>query len=243
MTATNELSPPEALRYLKDKGLPLIVSFHLEEEKGHIITGKGLCYVEEVYGSSRVKLGRFSPFRSMHAARSSGNFYATFEIGSNTYGCVIENITADRSFLVADIPARMSPFLRKFLRVEPSKKAPVLLHLMTEIQGTTAYYVRDISERGIGFIAPMPPGVPNKTICGIYMPLDGGTIILSTGVIVYTREVSERKGPGIRPSHSGGTHGISFGIQLFPHPEDEKKIRLYVMQRELEIRKKIQEQL
>jgi hypothetical protein len=29
-------------------------------------------------------------------------------------------------------------------------------------------------------------------------------------------------------------------LELFPHNEDEKKIRLYIMKRDLEIRRKIQ---
>ncbi len=240
MKQSKEIEPAEAFGYLKKNSLPLIVSFGMEEERGHIITGKGLCYIEQIYGTSRVKLGRFSPHRSLFAMKNTGSFYATFDIEGNTYGCIMENITADRLFLVTDIPKIINPFYRKFVRVEPSQKAPVILYLSTEVQGTVSHPIRDISERGIGFITDWVPGIANKLVCGIYLPLDGGSFLLSPAVVVYTRDIAGKAGNGIGKQAG---QGVSFGLQLFPQDEDEKKIRLYVMQRELEIRKKIQEQL
>lgn len=233
------MNPAEAFKHLKENSLPLIVSFALEEERGHLITGKSLCYVEDVYGASRVKLGRFSPHRSLYVLKNAGSFYATFDIEGKTYGCIMENITPDRSFLVTDIPRIVSLFHRKFLRVEPSRKSPVMLYLPTEAKGTVSHAIRDISERGIGFITDWVPGIAGKLVCGIHIPLDGGMFLLSPAVVVYNRELSNGGGSG---AATGKQRGVSYGLQLFPHNEDEKKIRLYVMQRELEIRKRIQEQ-
>ncbi|MBI5634625.1 MAG: PilZ domain-containing protein [Nitrospirae bacterium] len=240
MNQPKEIEPAEAFEYLKRESLPLIVSFSLEEEKGYVITGKGLCYIEQVFGTSRVRLGRFSPHRSLTAMKNAGSFYATFDIEGRTYGCIMENITADRSFLICDIPGIISPFYRKFVRVEPSRKAPVLLFLSTDDHGTVSYPIRDISERGIGFVIDWIPVISNKLTCGIYVPVDNGIFILTPAVIAYNRKIQKGKG------HETGLRGgdaISCGLQLFPHNEDEKKIRLYVMQRELEIRKKIQDML
>ncbi len=233
------MDPAAAFEYLKDNSMPLIVSFSLEEERDYVITGKCLCYIEDVYGTSRVKLGRFSPHRSFYSLKNARSFYATFDIEGKTYGCIMENITADKSVLVVDIPRIVSPFHRKFLRVEPSKKEPVLLYLSTEGKGTVSHAIKDISERGIGFITDWVPGIVSKLVCGIHIPLDGGTFLLSPAVVVYNRELSEGGDTGIRTRRQ---QGVSYGLQLFPHDEDEKKIRLYVMQRELEIRKRIQEQ-
>jgi hypothetical protein len=144
---------------------------------------------------------------------------------------------------VTDIPRVVHPFLRKFLRVEPSKKAPVLLHVSSRQQGTIFYPVKDISERGIGFFTSTPPDIGTNIVCGIEMPLDGGTFILSTAVVVYSRDDHRQARLGAQGSRQAGQPGISCGLQLYPHHEDEKRIRLYVMQRELEIRKKIQEQV
>lgn len=240
MNQPKEIAPAEAFEYLQKNSLPLIVSFSIEEERGHLITGKGLCYIEQIYGTSRVKLGRFSPHRSLFAMKNAGSFYATFDFKENTYGCIIENITADRLFLITDIPGVISPFYRKFVRVEPSRKAPVLLYLSTEEHGTMSHPIRDISERGVGFVVDWIPVISNRLTCGLYLPVDGGTFLLAPAVVVYTREITGQAGGEIR-KRTG--QGVSYGLQLFPHNEDEKKIRLYVMQRELEIRKKIQEML
>lgn len=239
MKADKNITPAEAFRYLQENGLPLIVSFQLEEERGHLVTGKGLCYIESIHGTSRVKLGKFTPHRAPYAIRKIGSFYATFDIEGRTYGCIMENITHNSPSLVTDIPVTISPFHRQFLRVEPSRKAPVILYLTAE-QGTISHSIRDICERGIGFITDWVPGIAKKLICGINLPLDGGTFVLSPAVVVYTKENSVSK---VTEGRVQGGRGISYGLQLFPHNEDEKKIRLYVMQRELEIRKKIQEQM
>ncbi|MBI5846774.1 MAG: PilZ domain-containing protein [Nitrospirae bacterium] len=240
MNQPNEIAPAEAFEFLQKNSLPLIVSFSIEEERGHRITGKGLCYVEQIYGTSRVKLGRFSPHRALYAMKNAGSFYATFDIEGCTYGCIMENITADRLFLITDIPGIVSPFYRKFVRVEPSQKAPVHLYVSTEEQGTFSYPIRDISERGVGFVVDWLPVISSKLTCGIYLPVDGGIFLLLPAAVVYSRDVTGEAGGGNRKQTGPG---VSFGLQLFPHQEDEKKIRLYVMQRELEIRKKIQEML
>lgn len=241
MQSTNkDILPVDAFRHLKEQNLPLIVSFPLEEEKGYMVTGKGICFVEEIYGTSRVKFGRFSPNRAIYAIKNAVSFYATFDVGDSTFGCIIENITADRSFLVSDIPRIISPFYRKFLRIEPSRKAPVLLYISTEEHGTISHPIRDISERGIGFVIDRIPVIANKLTCGLYVPLDGGIFILASAVIVYNKQVQTGM---VLNTRLGAGQGISCGLQLFPHNEDEKKIRLYVMQRELEIRRKIQDML
>ena len=242
MTVINTIKPAEAFHYLHENSLPLFLSFHLEEDRGHLITGRGLCYVEALHSGSRVKLGRFSPYRSLHALRSSESFYVHFEIQGNSYGCVMENITPDNSFIVADIPGVLYPFLRKFMRVEPSKKTPVLLHVISQQHGTVIYPIKDISERGLGFFTATPPDIGDSLVCGIEMPLDGGTFILSNAVVVYSKDDYRQAQPGTQSRLQAGQQGIFCGMQLFPHHEDEKRIRLYVMQRELEIRKRIQEQ-
>ncbi len=178
MSSIISIKPAEAFQYLHDNNLPLILSFHLEEERGHLITGKGLCYVEAMYGSSRVKLGRFSPYRSLHAVRNSGSFYVHFESKGESYGCIVENITPDSTAVVDNIPQTLFSFLRKFVRVESSKKAPVLLYVRSRQQGTISYWVRDISEQGLGLFLEAPPDMGDNSVCGIEMPLDGGTLVL-----------------------------------------------------------------
>jgi hypothetical protein len=244
------IKPLEAFQYLLEKNLPLILSFPLEEEKGYFITGMGICYVEKIHGSSRVTFGKFSPFKTLDAIRSSQYFYANFEIKGTTYGCILEDIMVDRAAVVASVPVSLSAFLRKFLRVEPSFKLPVNIHMTIAMYGTLSLPVRDISEHGVGFTSEAPLDVGQELICGIELPLEGKTFILSRFSIAYKKELEQktpqtgrkgRSGYGNAPSGKYN-RGVSYGFELFPHNEDEKKLRLYIRQREVEIRKKIQEQ-
>ena len=54
------MKPIEAFQYLFDHNLPLTLTFPFEEEKGHVIAGKGICHIEKIHGRSKVVLGRYS---------------------------------------------------------------------------------------------------------------------------------------------------------------------------------------
>ncbi len=241
------MKPVEAFQYLHEKSLPIILSFPMEEETGHIITGKGLCYVENIHGTSRVTLGRFSPYLLLVFLRQALVCHATFEVGGVTYGCLIQDITFhgsvnEKSVITASLPNDLNSFPRRFLRVEPSAKAPALIYIRTAHFGTLPFAVKDISEGGVGFISPMLLDLQEKFICCITLPINGDNTILSDSVLVYK---SERK-DGL-PSKYAKTGsrlaqgGTFYGLELFPHQEDGKKIRLYVMEREREIRRVIQQ--
>lgn len=244
------MNPVDAFTYLAEKNLPLILSFQMEEDRGHVITGKGICYIDRIHGSSRFTMGNFSPVRVLKSLLNTQMFYANFEISGRTYGCLIEDIIVDRKTVAASIPQTLSPFLRKYVRVEPSSKSPVTVHLNSTTFGTLAFSAKDISERGIGFVADSNFHLEKELVCGIEFPEPGRTIVLSKSSLVYAKEIIQKTGFAPDPktilSRTGGTmhhyKQIAFGIELYPHNEDAKRIRLYIMQREQEIQKKIQEQ-
>jgi hypothetical protein len=234
------VKPLDAFRYLKDHDLPLILSFPLREEKDRFITGKGTCYVEEIHGSSRVTFWKFSPSRLLISLRDAHTIYATFEIKGDTYGCTLTDILVEGYRMISSIPVSLKPFLRRFLRVEPSVKAPVLVYLKPSHRGTVSFLVRDISEQGIGFHSPSILELEETLLCGIGLPIEGRLFILSKASIIHRTEFEQRRTEGgMRRSH---VDGVSYGLELFAGPEDTNKIRIYVMQREIEIRNKIQEQ-
>ncbi len=237
------MKPVEAFQYLKEKNLPIILSFPMEEESGHIITGKGLCYVVSVHGTSRVTFGRFSPYRLLTFLRTALLCHATFEINGLTYGCVVQDITFhgsvdEKSVVTASIPEALGAFPRRFIRVEPSVKSPAVLYVKTVHYGTLPFSVKDISEGGVGFVSPTILDLEEKFICCIRLPGENDNTVLSNAVLVFKNEY--RGGPGGRTSRLS-PKGIFYGLELFPHQEDGKKIRLYVMEREREIRKVIQQ--
>lgn len=53
------MKPVEAFQYLLGNNMPLVLSFPLEEEKGRVITGKGVCHIEKIHGGSRITVGRY----------------------------------------------------------------------------------------------------------------------------------------------------------------------------------------
>ncbi len=238
MEMTNTVRPVDAFRFLLEQNLPLILSFPLVEEKGHIITGKGICYVEKIHGASRITLGRFSPFRMVHALGKSGSFYATFEFQGRTFGCMMEDVLADRTTVVVNLPAEISPFLRKFVRVEPSISSPVLFYVNPDDSGTLALAARDLSEHGVGLLSERPLPLDGIVTCGIRLPMEGGVFLLTTARRVYQKPVHGPASSQDRRVRSG----VSCGLEIFPRGEDLKRVRLYIMQRELEIRHRIQQE-
>ncbi len=233
------MKPLEVFQLLQTEELPLILAFPLEEGKGHLITGKGICYIDKIHGSSRVTLGRFSPARLVNYVRQCASFYVTFEAKGTTFGCFLRDLTIDGASITASLPESLKPFMRRFLRVEPSLVAPVILHVRPRYSGTLSLFVRDISECGVGLITPAPLELEGRAACGIQLPAEGNTLVLVDASVVY-RADSVHAGMS-DCSLRRGSHGVFYGIETFPHSEDQKRIKLYIMRREVEISRLLHE--
>ncbi len=235
------MKPIEAFQYLFEQNLPIILSFPLEEEKGHVITGKGICHIEKIHANSKVTLGKFKPYRLSSYLKNCLHFYAKFEIKGETYFCLIEGFTVFGSTIVADIPTSLVPSLRRFVRIEPSLQAPVMIYINMSQYGTVSFTAQDISEQGVGLITNSTLAVEDTFICGLEIPIDNGTFILSKAAVVYKKEAGDTGRTAKKQKMFN--KDISYGLELFPHSEDIKKIRLYILKRDLEIKKKIQGEL
>ncbi len=233
------MKPLEAFQLLQTEELPLILAFPLEEGKGHLITGKGICYIEKIHGTSRITLGRFSPARLVNYVRQCASFYITFEVRGKTFGCFLRDLTIDGSSITASLPDSLSNFMRRFLRVEPSLAAPVILHVRPRHSGTLSLFVRDISECGVGLITPAPLDFEDRFVCGIQLPAEPNTLSLMDASVVYRADSVHGGTSGC--SLRRGSQGMFYGIETFPHSEDQKRIRLYIMRREVEIRRLLHE--
>jgi hypothetical protein len=234
------MKPIEAFRYLLDHNLPLILTFPFEEEKGYVITGRGTCHIKKLHGS-RVTLSRFNPSRLVYHLKRSRSFHANMEIKGETYFCAIESLTASESSIVIDIPVSLNPSLRKFSRVEPSLRSPVMLYIYTSQDGTVSFTVKDITEQGLSFVAGSPFAIEDSFTCGLQIPIDHRTFIFSNAAVVYKIKPAETDTKAKKPNIL--KKGILYGLALFPHSEDLKKIRLYMTNRDIEIRRKIQKEL
>jgi hypothetical protein len=234
------MKPVEAFQYLFDHKLPLILTFPFEEEKGHVITGKGTCRIKKLHGS-RVTLSRFNPSGLIYHLKRSRSFHANLEIKGDTYFCVIESLTASESSIVIDIPVSLNPCLRKFSRVEPSLRSPVMLYIYTSQDGTVPFKVKDITEQGLSFTTGSPLAIEDSFMCGLQVPINRGTFIFSNAAVVYKIDSSGTNKRTKKPDILN--KDIFYGLALFPHSEDVKRIRSYITNRDLEIKRKIQKRL
>jgi len=220
------VKPVEVFRYLQEKSLPMVISFPMVEEKNHLVTGRGVCYVEEVHGTSRMTLSRFNPFRLVKQIARTEHIYATFEVNGRSQECVIRDLTISGNRIVAAIPEAMTVARRRFIRIEPSLGNPVFLFIKFPGSGTHTFVVRDVCEQGCGFLSKADLHESERILCGIKLPEYENEFILSEGKIVYKK----REGRSIR-----------YGLELYLHHDDVARMRQYIMKREIEIRKLLQE--
>jgi hypothetical protein len=68
--------------------------------------------------------------------------------------------------------------------------------------------------------------------------VDKGTFIFSNAAVVYKIESLET---AKKVKKLNVFNNTLYGLALFPHSEDVKKIRLYMNNRDLEIKRKVQE--
>lgn len=231
----------EAFQQLQEKGLPLIIYFPFIEEGKHVIQGKGLCFIQKIHGESRITIGRFYPSGLLASLREISSLDATFEVAGKNYNCIISDLTFGRDILTAAIPETIHSTSRNYLRVNPSLKAPVILYFRQPGYGTTAVAVQDISERGLGFTYPSDLNFKDTIIpCALELPVEGRSIVLTDAALVSKINMAS-KATALQKRIFRNS-GIFYGMELFPQPDDEKKIRMYIMQREVEIRRIIQAQ-
>lgn len=231
----------QAIQYLYENALPLIIYFPFFEEEKHVIQGKGLCFIQKIHGESRLTIGKFYPSGLLASLRKISSLDATFELNGKNYSCAINDLTFGRDILTSEIPETIHPTSRKYLRVNPSLKAPVIVYFRQPGEGTTAVAVQDISERGIGFTYPSDLNFQDKVISSaIELPLEGRSILLTDTALVSKINMAS-KATALQ-KRLFLNNGMFYGMEIFPQTEDEKKIRLYIMQREVAIRRIIQAQ-
>jgi hypothetical protein len=166
------MKPIGAFQYLFDNNLPLTLTFPFEEEKGHVITGKGVCHIDKIHGTSKVTLGRFNPDSLVYHLKRSRSFQASFEIKGETYFCAIEGLTVTKSTMVVGVPSAVTPSMRRLLRIEPSLRLPVILYVYTQQNGTVSFAIQDITEQGISFATDSPIAIGDNFMCGLQIPID-----------------------------------------------------------------------
>ncbi|WP_457681193.1 PilZ domain-containing protein [Thermovibrio sp.] len=168
-----------------------------------------------------------SELKLVFAVADSGklyiNFYDPFYKESRILGADITYY--GNSFIETTFPKPVSEpkFKREVLRVSTSQEKPVNLFLLREGE-KIPLTVRDLSEEGIGVLAP-------KGFFKLREPVKAELLLLGSSFLVEGKVVS----------HEPFGDKEKFGIKLRVKEKERRLLRKYVMERQREILNKIRE--
>ena len=106
---------------------------------------------------------------------------------------------------------------RKFFRVEPDLKEPVVIHVLPKAHQTVSAPVRDVSEGGVGLVSPFT-GLEKNQVFPVALALPSNRTLLGTGEVMF-------KG-------NGKDRTCNYGISLNFHPSDHQYLQHYVFKRQ-----------
>ena len=216
MTPVEDVSTiRKQLDYLHREEIPVIVAMDIQEH-GVPVTARGVCAIKSITDNSIV-LNRFKQAVFLQAMKKGKSLKLYHTYRQLNHEAIIDIQRTTNTETYASLPDRL--FIKKDIRIQPNRKKPVSLHVITPGEPTTACNVQDISTRGIGFVCLRHFPVDSIFSLSIQLP-DPNMIILTPGIMRYKKESRE---------------GIHYGAEIRPHPWDEESIAKYVMKREAEI--------
>lgn len=198
-------------------GTPVIVSVGILED-GDLVTARGLCHVKALTGHEMV-LYRLSPEAFSGVLKKNTQIKLVLSHLDENYEISSAVLTTGLDNLYIKIPDTLFIEKRGNVRVEPSRRKPVLLYMLRTNVPTNPLRVGDICLGGLSFETEIELAKDSIHGFTIVLPEQKG-IVLSYGKIVYQR--------------SAGLV-YRYGVQLNIHPGDEERIADYIMHREKEI--------
>lgn len=115
------------------------------------------------------------------------------------------------------LPERIYFQKRKFFRVEPDPKEPVIIHVLPKAHPTVSAFVRDVSEGGVGLVSPYT-GLEKNQACPVALALPSNRTLLGTAEVMF------------KGNSNDGT--CSYGLSLMFHPSDRQYLQHYVFKRQ-----------
>jgi hypothetical protein len=203
------------LAYLQKEEIPAIVAMDIQEH-GEPVAARGVCAIKAITDDSIV-LNRFKQAVFLQAMKKGSPLKLYYTYRQLNHEAIVDIQETSDKEIHASLPDRL--FVKKDIRIQPSKKKPVALYVFAPGEPTTTCKVIDISTRGIAFVCTRHFPVDSVFSLTIHLP-DPDMIILTTGIFRYKKESRE---------------GIHYGAEIRPHPWDEESIAKYVMKREAEI--------
>jgi len=189
------------------------------------------CEVIQMAGEiePRLVFDKFNPeefvglYRSMGKGESLQGFVTLEE---DTLGFQLEVIHCIMGKITAYLPTSVYEQKRKFFRVEPDVKDPVIVYILPENASTQSFNVRDVSEGGIGLVTSYG-NLEKDHVYPTALILPGAQTLLG---MVRVMAKNEPK-PNV----------INYGLAVEFHPGDQHRLRHYIYKRQAGILASIKE--
>ena len=206
----------QVLEYILRADIPVIISASILED-GDPVTARGLSHIE-AFNDTDIVLRRFKPLVFPDVVRENAQIKLVLSHHSENFDAVSNVLRAGSDELHITVPGTLLAEKRKSIRIEPSRKDPVVLYIMRKDEPTTACRVLDISIGGLCFESGIELIKDGIYVFAVALPRAG--IALSYGKILYRHSVASF---------------YRYGVQLNIHPGDVERIAHYIMGREKEI--------
>lgn len=209
----------EVLLRLKAENIPVVLSFQVMEDLRNTVTAQANCLLKTFTPEAAV-FWKLSSMAIISRLKKGTDIDIRFSVDGNTYQTAVKIIAVGDNEFSTSMPSSLSPMTRRFSRVKPSPRRPVLVYVLMPKLPTTLLNVKEISQRGIGFIAPDGLAIGAITAFSVILPEPVQETVLTAGIIRSKIETPD---------------GFRYGAEFLLHPRDEEKMARYVMQREQEI--------
>lgn len=180
------------------------------------------CEIIQIVGEieTRIVLDNFSPeefvgLYSQFGRRKPLPGFFTHE--GRTLGFDLAVDSCRRGRVTVFLPESVFEQKRRFFRVEPDPKHPVILHILPPGQCTASLTVRDVSEGGVGLVSPYADLEMNQA-CPVGLALPRHHLLLGTGEVMFKEELPDG--------------GFNYGISLSLHSSDQQRLQSWVFRRQ-----------
>jgi c-di-GMP-binding flagellar brake protein YcgR len=205
------------LTYNLKEASPVVIAFQIPEDDVQV-TVRGICNIRAIRDNAMV-LSHFKPTEIPNGLKEGSIIRIFLSHISRNYEAMVKTTRITEDQVATSIPDNMFAERRRYVRVEPSPRNPLILHMLLENEPTVPLKATDISLHGMGFLIARDLLMGNIYCFSIILPEPQATI-LCYGIVRFKKEVKDT---------------FLYGVEFNIHPKDEENIAQYIMKREFEI--------
>lgn len=202
---------------------PLVVAVQMERFK-ESFTARGICTIKELTEDTMV-LSTFRPEGLIAGIEGQSKLFVIFPLKNKSFETILDLKKIEGGDVHASIPTKMVLERRRAMRIEPASMKPVTLGMLREGRPTLSLKLADISQRGVGFFLDEDIPKDSEHTFSIFPPAPH-EVVISQGIVRFKQKIK-----GV----------LRYGIELLVHPDDEKKLSNYVLEREKEVQSLLRE--